>query len=418
MRHGRDSAKGTGGFDGVLRASDVLPRHSAHVVHVPRHLWTLRTTTPETTSCSPSIRGNTVSGDGSIVVGYSYIVSPSHTHRAWRWTEQSGMHEIVVQHPFGVGLDDSRASVASADGQFVAGSGTIQTGFGSIGSGAFRWSATGGTELTTAPVSSADTQVNGIEFDGSSMAGNVFDSSGNCFYWSTATGLRWATFGNSGATALSSDGRFVVGVSYSRFPTFDAPLRWAPAFGHTNSLQTFAGPRGRALGVSRDGSTVVGWSESASAVAQPIAWLETSPLGQAYCDDKVPSSSGCVGHLTVGGNPPIALNDLELSASHLPPNSSGYFLTSRSSGSTYPVSNSQGRLCLGGFIGRYAGPGQVKNSGATGSFSLVTDLTSMPQPFGNVAAHPGETWNFRAWHRDANPALTSNFTDAVSVTFQ
>lgn len=25
---------------------------------------------------------------------------------------------------------------------------------------------------------------------------------------------------------------------------------------------------------------------------------------------------------------------------------------------------------------------------------------------------------YQAWHRDANPTLTSNFTDAVAVTFQ
>ncbi|MCP3913994.1 MAG: hypothetical protein GY711_00380, partial [bacterium] len=30
---------------------------------------------------------------------------------------------------------------------------------------------------------------------------------------------------------------------------------------------------------------------------------------------------------------------------------------------------------------------------------------------------PGETWNFQAWHRDHTPGLTSNFTEAMSVTF-
>ncbi|MCP3916270.1 MAG: hypothetical protein GY711_12005 [bacterium] len=30
---------------------------------------------------------------------------------------------------------------------------------------------------------------------------------------------------------------------------------------------------------------------------------------------------------------------------------------------------------------------------------------------------PGETWNFQCWYRDNNPGPTSNFTDAVSVTF-
>ena len=57
------------------------------------------------------------------------------------------------------------------------------------------------------------------------------------------------------------------------------------------------------------------------------------------------------------------------------------------------------------------------NSGSTGSFSLALDLTAMADPANPVAVQPGDTWNFQAWYRDANPGPTSNFTDAVSVTF-
>jgi len=74
-------------------------------------------------------------------------------------------------------------------------------------------------------------------------------------------------------------------------------------------------------------------------------------------------------------------------------------------------------LCLGGSIGRFVGPGQVMNSGASGSFTLTVDLSALPTPTGLVTAQPGETWNFQAWYRDANPGPTSNFTDAVAVTF-
>ena len=78
----------------------------------------------------------------------------------------------------------------------------------------------------------------------------------------------------------------------------------------------------------------------------------------------------------------------------------------------------RGCLCLGGLIGRYVGAGQIRNSGATGSFSLALDLTAMAHPFNPVVAQPGQTWYFQARHRDANPGLTSNFTDAVSITFE
>ena len=80
---------------------------------------------------------------------------------------------------------------------------------------------------------------------------------------------------------------------------------------------------------------------------------------------------------------------------------------------------SDGNLCLGGSIGRYVGPGQIVNSGATGSFTLPLDLTQTPTPTGLVAIAAGETWNFQAWHRDAVGGFaTSNFTDGLAVQFQ
>jgi hypothetical protein len=92
-------------------------------------------------------------------------------------------------------------------------------------------------------------------------------------------------------------------------------------------------------------------------------------------------------------------------------------LASRSQGHLVGAGGSQGDLCVGGFIGRYSLPGQIKNSGATGSFSLVIDLAAMPQPAGSVAVQAGETWYFQAWYRDANPMSTSNSTDGVRISF-
>ena len=109
---------------------------------------------------------------------------------------------------------------------------------------------------------------------------------------------------------------------------------------------------------------------------------------------------------------------LTLIARDLPLHAFGHFLTSRAQGLVNGAGGSQDDLCLGGLIGRYSGPGQIKNSGAAGSFSLAIDLTAMPQPVGHIAAQAGETWYFQAWYRDANPMSTSNFTDAVRVTFQ
>ena len=56
---------------------------------------------------------------------------------------------------------------------------------------------------------------------------------------------------------------------------------------------------------------------------------------------------------------------------------------------------------------------------AAGTFSLMLDLGSLPQPAGSVAAQVGETWRFQAWYRDQTLGLpTSNFTDGVALTFR
>ena len=73
---------------------------------------------------------------------------------------------------------------------------------------------------------------------------------------------------------------------------------------------------------------------------------------------------------------------------------------------------------LSGAIGRYVGPGQILNSGSSGSFSLQLDLTLTPTPVGPVSVLAGETWNFSAWHRDAvGGTTTSNFTDGLEIQF-
>jgi hypothetical protein len=45
-----------------------------------------------------------------------------------------------------------------------------------------------------------------------------------------------------------------------------------------------------------------------------------------------------------------------------------------------PQPGSLGVLCLGGSIGRYVGPGQIQNTGGTGAFCLLLDLTQTPTP--------------------------------------
>jgi hypothetical protein len=141
-------------------------------------------------------------------------------------------------------------------------------------------------------------------------------------------------------------------------------------------------------------------------------------LGTNYCQ-AVANSTGTPAVMGATGTALVAQNALVLRSSQLPNNAFGFFLTSRTQGSVMNPGGSQGNLCLSGSIGRYVGPGQIKNSGATGTIQLPIDLTRHPTPTGLVSVAPGETWNFQAWYRDAVGGVpTSNFTDGLEVLFQ
>ncbi|MEZ6018433.1 MAG: hypothetical protein R3F49_25280 [Planctomycetota bacterium] len=135
--------------------------------------------------------------------------------------------------------------------------------------------------------------------------------------------------------------------------------------------------------------------------------------GAPYCGPAVVNSSGRSGTTRMFGSILFQQNNMELRAEDLPPHTVGYFLVSPTQGAS-PVG--QGRLCLGGAIGRYNQPGAVQSSGPTGAIHYAIDTSGIPSPTGFVPMAAGQTWNFQCWFRDANPMTTSNLTDAVSVS--
>ena len=146
-----------------------------------------------------------------------------------------------------------------------------------------------------------------------------------------------------------------------------------------------------------------------------------STVGTAYCSPAVPNSAGLRGALEAIGSDEVQRNELQLRATQLPPFVFGLFFIGpvATTGSSVPAS--QGLICVGGAIGRFVGPGQIQNSGAGGVLVLQVDLTAIPRPAtGFTSVQPGETWFFQAWHRDQSPtgAVTTNFTDALEVTFR
>ncbi len=140
-------------------------------------------------------------------------------------------------------------------------------------------------------------------------------------------------------------------------------------------------------------------------------------IGSAYCTAN-PNSTGGASSILASGSSTVANNDVTLTATGLPMNAFGFFITSLTQGFVMNPAGSAGNLCLGGAIGRYVGPGQIMSSGATDTIALTIDLTMVPTPTGPVAVAPGENWNYQLWHRDSSPAgPTSNFTDGYSVTY-
>jgi len=183
------------------------------------------------------------------------------------------------------------------------------------------------------------------------------------------------------------------------------------------------------------GSATIGYQSGAPANQNDVEWSFNSAsvsngtvlslvegggggVGTNYCIANV-NSTGQTGLISGTGSASVAANNLTLAASRLPNNAFGYFLTSLTQSITPNPGGSLGVLCVGGQIGRYSGPGQIKNSGATGSFSLLLNLNQIPTPTGFVVAVVGQTRYFQTWHRDSvGGAAVSNFTNGLNVTFQ
>ncbi|MCP3915175.1 MAG: hypothetical protein GY711_06450, partial [bacterium] len=127
------------------------------------------------------------------------------------------------------------------------------------------------------------------------------------------------------------------------------------------------------------------------------------PLGVPYCD-AIANSTGSEGATWVLGSPYVVDGDVRLRAFGLPPDEHGYFLASRQRAFVPTPFGSQGNLCLGLPIVRFAS--QVASTGASGEPVGVVDPGALPTAPAS-AILPGETWNFQAWHRDHTPGLTS-----------
>ena len=218
--------------------------------------------------------------------------------------------------------------------------------------------------------------------------------------------------------ATPSGSRFtVVGYDADGMPLGEAELE-GPVFSGGSQWHSVQ------LTVDPLGGIVLGQAEAPEAgddfeVRSSVARFAVGgSVGNTICAQPTPNSTGQTGRLRALGAGEREFNDLTLVADQLPANAATLFFTGTAEVSSMFPGGSQGTLCAGGAIGRYVGPEQVMSSGTEGRATLRLDLGATPSPTAFVDVMVGETRYFQAWHRDANPGATSNFTDAVAVTFR
>ena len=140
-------------------------------------------------------------------------------------------------------------------------------------------------------------------------------------------------------------------------------------------------------------------------------------LGAQYCSPGIVNTSGESGIMRAQGDALASANEFTLVALQLPPNEFAFFVGSQTQAFVPWAGGSRGHLCLGGALVRFNG--QVGQISPMGFFARGINLSDVPEPpTFNTVVLAGQTWNFQLWHRDNLFGPASNFTNALSVTFQ
>ncbi len=198
-------------------------------------------------------------------------------------------------------------------------------------------------------------------------------------------------------------------------PPFNVPNgRAVPAFMDDDYILTFYGNDNSIPGVH----SCLG--DTGAPGSGAVYLTERNPLEVvSVCSPAVANSSTVPAYLSAYGSLDLAQNQLTLRADNLPSSGFGFFLSSRGQGLVSLPGGSQGNLCLGGGqpIGRHNRPGEIGVPGIRCWIELTLDLGALPSPLGPQMVMTGQTWYFQAWYRDIFPVQTSNFTDALAITF-
>ncbi len=182
--------------------------------------WSQRLTWLGTLGGGSSV-ASAVSADGSVVVG-RVLGEASGYARAFRWTQATGMQDLGTLP----GGNWSEALGVSADGLVVVGMAYNASGQPR----AFRWTQAGGMQ-DLGTLGGDQSEAFGVSADGSVVVGYARNASGYsraCRWTVTQSGIQiedlnqtYASLLRDGsalwkATAISPDGRYIVGQGYNR----------------------------------------------------------------------------------------------------------------------------------------------------------------------------------------------------------
>ena len=303
----------------------------------------------------------------------------------------------------------------------------------------YLYSGTDGEFVELTNTSAAPIDLTGWSLDDSSATPGTFDLSpagilqpGSCLVITEAPPAAFASaWGLSGVKILGSNSVAKLGRN-DALHVFDASgaLVDRLAYGDEDYPGTHRANdvSGRACASNLGLDDIESWSPSTTGdgsgtfqssggdSGSPGTWIPVTcrDLGEAYCE-VFPNSSGQVAVLRAEGSPLVSDNDLVLHAYGLPIGKLGYLLMSSETDRTPFFGGSEGVLCLGSPIIRFAS--DVLSSGSSGEVSFTVDLTSLPS---GEQISPGDVRRFQFWFRDdtAGAGQTSTTSRAVEVEFE
>jgi probable HAF family extracellular repeat protein len=196
-----------------------------------------------------------ISADGSVIVGYSDIAD-NINYRAFKYTGTT-MTDLGT-----LGGGSSIANGISADGSVIVGASYIP---GDGAHRAFKYIGTTMTDLGT--LGGTNSSAQGVSADGSVIVGHsqtIGDSTTRAFKYTGTTMTDLGTLGGSDSYAqdISADGKVIVG--YSKIAGNSTNHAFKYLNGVMTDLGTLGGVESRADGISADGRVIVGYSEIAN----------------------------------------------------------------------------------------------------------------------------------------------------------